>query len=686
MALRRDITARLTDLLRQNPQGLSITEIVQKIDINRNTAGRYLDNLLISGQVEMRHFGMAKIYSLSRRLPVSSVLSLSSEFVMQIDTGLRVLFLNRPFALLIGTDEKEFTGKNIEFTRIPAFFDDRYPWLLTSIREGLSGTEFQGELDVPACERSFSYRVVPIVFTNGQKGVSLIFDDITDRKRGETLLRESEEKFRALFNNASDMITLHGLNEKGEHETYIEVNDATCRKLKYTRKELLVMTPRDLVAPESLMGDGMNARKLMEEGHITAETVLLAKDGQRIPVEIIIHLFEFKGRNVALAIIRDITLRKKTEHQLRLMKTSIDSAYDEVFWMDMGGNFLYVNDAACRVTGYSYDELTSMTVFDLDPDFSPARWVESIADLRKNKKQFFQTRHRKKDGVIIDVEIGSVYVTRGKEEFAFCFVRDITERTRIEAALKESEARYRSLAEVSQDMIFVVDRDDHVLYVNRRAAEFLHVAPETIIGQPRSRFFPPDVSAGQLRGLRQVFASSEPVRNESPMTTSDGNVLWFDHALMPISDATGSVTSVLGVSRDITKRVVAEQNQWMNVEKNRFIAEHSVDIIHRLDPECVLLYTSPSVKTLLGYEPEEVLGKSVLSMIHPDDLTGVIHDLRAIHKSEKQTATSTFRFRHKDGQYILFESTTRIIRDADGSVKEFLNISRDISGRNKQDP
>ncbi|HEX3000766.1 MAG TPA: PAS domain S-box protein, partial [Methanoregula sp.] len=676
MALRREITAKLTDLLRQNPQGLSITEIVKKIDINRNTAGRYLDNLLISGQVEMRHFGMAKIYRLSERLPVSSVLSLSSEFVMQVDASLRVVFLNGPFASLIGTEEQEVTGKNIEFTKIPSVFNDDSPRLLASIREGISGTASRGELDLPSGERSFSFRVVPIVFSAGQKGASLILEDITERRRSETLLQESEEKFRALFNNASDMITLHALTENLAQGHYLEVNDVTCRTLKYTRDELLGMCPRDLVAPDLLAVVNRSSRTLREEGHATSESVLLTKDGRRIPVEINAHLFDFKGKPVALAIIRDITLRQQAEDQLHLMKISIDRAYDEVFWVDMEANFLLVNETACRVTGYSPEELYAMNAYTLDPDLTPARWKEFITDLRRTKEQFFQTRHLRKDGVIIDVEIAAVYVTRGEEEYAFCFIRDITRRTQIETALRESEARYRSLAEASRDMIFVIDRDDRVLYVNRRAADFLHVPPDQIIGQPRSRFFPPDVTASQLKELRQVFSTGEPIRREGSMTGPDGNALWFDHALMPITDATGDVTSVLGVSRDITKRITAEENQRMNEENNRFIAEHSVDIIHRLDPDCVLLYTSPSVKALLGYEPDDVLGKSVLPMIHPDDLPGVVHNLQGIHKSGEETTTSKFRFRHKNGQYLLFESTTRIIRDQDGKVKEFLSISR----------
>ena len=684
MALRRDLTARITDLLRQNPQGLSITEIVKKVDINRNTAGRYLDNLLISGQVEMRHFGMAKIYTLSQRLPVSSVLSLSSEFVMQVDTGLRVVFLNRPFAFLMGTDEKEILGKNIEFTRIPPFFDDRYPPLLNAIREGLAGTEFRGEMDLPSCNRSYSYRVVPIVFTNSQKGVSVIFDDITDRKQSETLLKESEEKFRTLVNNAGDMITLHGFGKDGLPGKYIEVNEEACRRLRYSRDELLARSPKDIIAPECAGVMSRNARALLESGHATFEVVHLAKDGQRIPVEISTHVFEFHGEHVALAIVRDITLRKQAEDQLRLMKISIDSAYDEVFWMDMEAHFFYANDAACRVTGYSQGELYAMKVYALDPDFTPERWKESIADLRKNKKQFFQTRHRRKDGVILDVEIASVYVTRGRDEYAFCFVRDITERKRIEAALRESETWYRSLAEASQDMIFVIDREDQVLYINQQAAEFIGMPAESVTGKPRSGLFPPEVSDSQYGEIQYVFSTGLPMRNEGPMTTPAGEVRWFDHALMPILDDAGQVSSVMGVSRDVTKRIAAERERRQDEESSRFIAEHSVDIIHRLDPQCTLLYTSPSVTTLLGYSPEEVLGRQVLGMIHPEDLPCVMQNLQAISTSGQDTITSSFRFRHKDGHYILFESTTRIIRDAGGQVREFLNISRDISGRRRE--
>ena len=185
MAINREFTERMKDLLKDHPEGLSITDIVKIIPINRNTASRYLDTLLVSGQVEMRHFGMAKLYSLTRRLPVSSVLSLSSEHVMQIDNNLRIIFINTPFLNLLELTEKDVVAKKIDYTRVPAIFGTEYPRLLRWISEGLSGVQRRGEIPLSARNRILSCRVTPVVFPEGQKGVSVLFGDVTARKLDE---------------------------------------------------------------------------------------------------------------------------------------------------------------------------------------------------------------------------------------------------------------------------------------------------------------------------------------------------------------------------------------------------------------------------------------------------------------------------------------------------------------------
>ncbi|MGB8891237.1 MAG: PAS domain S-box protein, partial [Methanoregula sp.] len=95
---------------------------------------------------------------------------------------------------------------------------------------------------------------------------------------------------------------------------------------------------------------------------------------------------------------------------------------------DFEGTILYGNDSACKTTGYSREELQGMKIFKLDPDITPEIWERSVQRLRERKRSFFTTRHRRKDGTILDVEIMASYVRKGINEYSFAFVRDITDR------------------------------------------------------------------------------------------------------------------------------------------------------------------------------------------------------------------------------------------------------------------
>ena len=209
MVLRKEIALQIKDLLKENPQGLSITDIVKVVDINRNTAGRYLENLLVSGQVEMRRLGMAKIYMLSQRVPLSAVLSISSELVMQLDSSLRIIFANEPFLKLVGTDSKNLLGKNIEYTPVALVFDDLFPGFHENIREGLMGKEWSGEIALSTKDIIFFCRIAPTVFDDGRKGVSVLLEDITQRKKVEVSLKESEERYRQLVDISPDAVIIH---------------------------------------------------------------------------------------------------------------------------------------------------------------------------------------------------------------------------------------------------------------------------------------------------------------------------------------------------------------------------------------------------------------------------------------------------------------------------------------------
>ncbi|HPD76565.1 MAG TPA: PAS domain S-box protein, partial [Methanoregulaceae archaeon] len=254
----------------------------------------------------------------------------------------------------------------------------------------------------------------------------------------EKKLRENETRFRAVFEKSHDALVLF------TKDGCIDCNRHAVELFGYSSREaLLGLTPLDTSAPvqpdgrPSAAAAADHIRTAMEKGADRFEWLQQRKDGTMFLADVLLSEYVLDGKEIYLSSIRDITERKRMEDELRLLKISVDRAYDEVFWMDFSGNILYVNDAACRVTGYSAEELLAMKIFELDPDFSTEIWEKSVTDLREKKAQFFTARHRCRNGSVIDVEISAAYVKGNGTEYSFAFVRDITARKRIEDALQK---------------------------------------------------------------------------------------------------------------------------------------------------------------------------------------------------------------------------------------------------------
>jgi len=142
--------------------------------------------------------------------------------------------------------------------------------------------------------------------------------------------------------------------------------------------------------------------------------------------------------NALMDVVRDISARKETEKELQMFRFSIDQAADAVYWMDREGSFLYVNDAACRSLGYSREELLSLKVFDIDPVYTKEQFDTEWAEYKKDnqiRRQHIETWHRRKDGRRFPVEVSAKHIWFGDTEFHVAFVRDMTERKRMEEEL-----------------------------------------------------------------------------------------------------------------------------------------------------------------------------------------------------------------------------------------------------------
>jgi PAS domain S-box-containing protein len=558
MALKREITAEIKELLGKNPKGLSITQIVRKIAINRNTAGRYLENLMVSGQVEMRQYGMAKIYRLAQRVPLSAMLSISSELIMLLDNSLRIIYANEPMYRFLGTTQVDLYGKNIEFSPCVTVCEDAFEMLKKHIRAGLTGMEWRGELSLAEKGVIFSCRIAPAVFEEGQRGVSVLLEDITERKRADEELRESEDRYRKLVEISPDAVILH------REGRILYMNPAAFDLVGASH-------PRDMIGKNVLDFIHPGFRESVQEniqrdigGDSTPpmELRMIRLDGTSVIVEGRGVRTAFEGEPAIQVALRDITERKRAEEAVRESEATaralLNAPTDSVILLDAEGIILDLNETAAKRMGKRKDELIGVLADNpLPDDLARARRsiIRKVLDTKRSVR--FEDE---REGMWFDTVAYPVIGSDGTVTRIAVIARDITVRKNIEKTLKESEERYRSLAEVSQDLIFTIDRDDVVTYINRAAAALLRRDPPAVIGTKRASLFPPELEKRQALGLRRVFESGQPVRSDGALQVK-GKVRWFDHFLMPVRDSAGQVISVLGVSRDITDRKRIEEKE-----------------------------------------------------------------------------------------------------------------------------
>jgi PAS domain S-box-containing protein len=163
----------------------------------------------------------------------------------------------------------------------------------------------------------------------------------------------------------------------------------------------------------------------------------------------------------------------------------------------------------------------------------------------------------RKDNSKVFVELSAGIIQYGGKPADLVIVRDITERKRIEETLHASEERYRILAEASHDLIYVVNLDGYIEYVNTFAAQQLGMPPDKVIGKPWKKFVDPPVAERQNRHLKSVIETGEPKRTEEQLQFL-GRKVWLSTWLVPLRDPSGVVSAVMGVSRDISERKVRE--------------------------------------------------------------------------------------------------------------------------------
>ncbi|WP_162459091.1 PAS domain S-box protein [Desulfosarcina ovata] len=287
---------------------------------------------------------------------------------------------------------------------------------------------------VPVMSEEQFERVANVVFTVANQLSMSAYQNIqqarfiTERKQTEESLRLTQ----FIFDKAP--IGIWRMGPAGE---VLDVNEAACASLGYTRETLCRMTVFDF-APGFDIGDWENGtNQLNETGTKITEAFHQRKSGELFPIQVLEKLVRFKGQEYRLAFVQDITERKRTEKSLRLAQFIIDNANIGIYRIDSAGRIIEVNRKAAQLLGYTKEELESLTMPDIDPLVARTSWwVENWRKLTALGTRDLERQHRRKDGSVFPVEVHSNLLEYEGQQYAIAFVKDITERKRIEESLR----------------------------------------------------------------------------------------------------------------------------------------------------------------------------------------------------------------------------------------------------------
>ena len=346
--------AAIRDLLKKNPEGMSVTGISKALKKNKNTIGRYLDILLISGQVDMRSFGMAKVYTISRRVPLSAILSVSKELIMVLDEENRIIDINDNFLSLLQLPRSETVGKNISFLESPGV--DVHE-LLDSIAG--NGKEKESTVTFPIRgqgERIYIQKSVPTVFDDGRKAITLILRDMTEHILAEREIRESEERFRVMAENIQDGLIIL------EDGKIVYANKRIAEITGYSIKELWAMKPIGIIAPEDRKKAEENRRLFEAQPDKPRESLvsIIRKDEERRTVYSRISGARHRDRVYTFVVFTDITEHRHQEARLAesedRFRMMADNIQDGLIIVE-NDRIVFSNRRIKEITGYTTVEI-----------------------------------------------------------------------------------------------------------------------------------------------------------------------------------------------------------------------------------------------------------------------------------------------------------------------------------------
>jgi two-component system sporulation sensor kinase A len=428
-----------------------------------------------------------------------------------------------------------------------------------------------------------SIKDIPIIMNDEITGIYCIAKDITQQKNVEEELWETKEKLNSIINNSADSIIVYDIEDR-----IIKVNTSFESTYGWNENELIGKIAPFIIDKEKQQ---VITNYLKNGGQISDyETTRLKKDGTVIDVSVTFSpLHNTFGKVIAYSgISRNITERKKAESKLleseERYRLIAENTTDIISVMDVDGNILYASPSHEAVLGYTLESnacFNSMNQFHPDDLQTIQEKYKELTNSKDSVTTEIKVLHNDGHWVHLETNISPILNSKGIITSIVSVSRDITERKKSENQLKQSEERYRLIAENTNDLIKIVDSNGKIVYASPSHEQILGFKPLHYINKGTIEVIHPDDENKVSQVYKKMQHTKTPHQIEVRAKHSSGKYVVVEASCMPVLDDAGNIQSLVIVSRDITERRKTE-SLLRRSDKLTVLGELAAGIAHEI--------------------------------------------------------------------------------------------------------
>lgn len=515
--------------------------------------------------------------------------------------------------------------------------------------------------------------------------------DITESKQSDAALKESEERYNALFDRSLDLVYVHDFEGN-----FIDANEAALRLLGYNREDI----PQINYASLMDSGDISKALQLIDELKRTgtqeefSEFRLKSKDGRYLDVETKSSVILHDNKQYAvLGIGRDITERKRAEDQLRLSEEKYRLLLNhvaEAIFVVQEGMLKFVNPATILISGHPEKELVSKPFTEFihpeDREMVFENYKKRI--IGKELPQSYVFRIITQDRLVKWVEIHATFILWEGKAATLNFLSDITKRKRSEEALRQSNTRFRSYFELPLVGIAITSPEKGWLEANDRLLDILGYPWQELKKMTWAELtHPEDLDADIEQFNRVLNKEIDSYMIDKRFIRKNREVIWTSLAVGCVRKQDGTVDYFVALFEDITERKKSEKELQESEKRFRLLADNSTDVIWKMTLEGKFTYVSPSITNLSGYTPEEVMEIPFHKYVEESYVEPVMAEITSQLNKPSSERLKSFQMELqqycKDGTIKDIEVTVGWLFDDYGNPVGIQGSTRDISSRKR---